>query len=148
MGIGDGSVAHVWEGACASASSDAGGSGGIGVGAGSGGESDATEVGDDVLLLEGEAAARRGVAVVERGKEAGARAGIEVRARSVVSAGAGVDLEATAPERLGAAAQGKEMARGLQLGSADPHMVREPGEVQEPWRRGSVKGAGRLASIG
>ena len=137
MGIGDGSVAHVWEGACASASSDAGGSGGIGVGAGSGGESDATEVGDDVLLLEGEAAARRGVAVVERGKEAGARAGIEVRARSVVSAGAGVDLEATAPERLGAAAQGKEMARGLQLGSADPHMVREPGEVQEPWRRGS-----------
>ena len=27
-----------------------------------------------------------------------------------------------------------EVARGLQAGSADPHMLREPGEAAEPWR--------------
>ena len=54
------------------------------------------------------------------------RAGMEVRARR---------LEADLLRSPHEAAPGKEAARGLQLGSADPHMVREPGEVREPWRQ-------------
>ena len=42
---------------------------------------------------------------------------------------------ATALEEGGGARLQAESARGLQLGSADPHMLREPGEVVEPWVR-------------
>ena len=57
------------------------------------------------------------------------RAGVEVRARRPVGDAA------SALEGSGKARQQPEIARGLQLGSADPHMLREPGEVVEPVRR-------------
>ena len=72
-----------------------------------------------------------GVEVDEAGapsrRREAARAGVEVRPRD--SRGGG----ASALEEDGDGQQGKERARGLQLGSADPHLLREPGEVVEPW---------------
>ena len=135
MGMGEWEVAHEWNGVRNSALSEGGGSGESGVGAGGGGEGDAAEV-DDYGVVHHEVEARmRYEAALEERKEAEGRAGVEVRARRVVGAGASAGLEATALEQRGAAAHGKEVARGLQLGSADPHMVREPSKVQEPWRR-------------
>ena len=53
------------------------------------------------------------------------RAGVEMVARREAAAcGAAASLDGLPVE----------VARGLQAGSADPHMLREPGEVAEPWR--------------
>ena len=78
---------------------------------------------DEAAALRGEAAS-----ALEVIDGVARRAGMEVRARR---------LEADLLRSPHDAAPGKEAARGLQLGSADPHMVREPGEVCEPWRRGA-----------
>ena len=59
-----------------------------------------------------------------------ARAGVEVRPRSSKGGDAAALEEGSGEQR-----QQWERARGLQLGSADPHLLREPGEVVEPWAR-------------
>lgn len=68
-----------------------------------------------------EASPATGAARQGRGSRGGARAGVLVALLTGAAASAGPVVAAA--------------AQGLQLGSADPHMLKAPGAVQEPWLR-------------